>query len=202
MSNITEEEILLSEEELDAFAQPANDVVQKLKESIQTKLGLDTTFRRPRRRPPDLGGFSDDDEEEIVRAVSELTDNQLTDLLAEYTQFANWLGTEVSEAEATRRLLEGNVERLEALIALKLQFQGYPQTKIPMRTKSHTLVVSLSQALDRERAFEEILRSRQKAYSKSAGVLSRVITIRTGVDEGGDGRRAKQPPPKRPKFAR
>jgi hypothetical protein len=177
------EEVILDDDELENVTQSGDAVLTSIKKTIRARYGLDTEFHRPRRQPPDISVLEDD--ADGAHSIADMTNDMLSNLLSEYTAFTCWLGQEVADAEAARRLLDGNVTRVKALIALKLQQRKVPQAQIPAQVNAHTIVTALTLAADRERAFEEILEARYKAYSKSTNLLSRIVTIRTGIDEGG-----------------
>lgn len=177
-----EEEVQLDDAELGDITQSGDDVLTEIKATIRKRYGISTEYPRPKRQPPDLSVLEEDD---VGHNVAALTNDELANLLSEYTAFTCWLGQEVADAESARRLLEGNINRVKSMIALKLQHRRVPQTHIPAQVGGHSLVVALTLAFDRERAFEEILTARYKAYSKSTNLLSRIVTIRTGIDEGG-----------------
>lgn len=181
--NIDLEEVFLDEDEIINATQSGDAVLAEIKETIRKRYGINTEFPRPRRQPPDISVL--DESEEGAHCIADMTNDMLSNLLSEYTAFTVWLGQEVADAESARRLLDGNVGRVKALIALKLQQKKMPQAQIPAQVNAHSIIIALTLAADRERAFEEILTARYKAYSKSTTLLSRIVTIRTGIDEGG-----------------
>jgi hypothetical protein len=115
--------------------------------------------------------------------LGELTADEMMNLFAEFSAWAGYAAVKVAEAEALEEDTEGDLKVAEARFMInEVEVGGEEKVTVARaRRDSDPEVVRLRKELRRRRAVRKLLVTYFTNYERSAAVLSRELTRRTGL---------------------
>jgi hypothetical protein len=115
--------------------------------------------------------------------LGELTADEMMNLFAEFSAWAGYAAVKVAEAEAAEEDVEGDLKVAEArFIINEMEVGGEEKVTVARsRRDSDPEVIRLRKELRRRRAVRKLLTTYFTNYERSAAVLSRELTRRTGL---------------------
>ena len=128
---------------------------------------------------------------EVPLDLGELTADEMMNLFAEFSAWAGYAAVKVAEAEAFEEDAEGDLKVAEARFIINETEGGEEKVTVARsRRDSDPQIVKLRKELRRRRAVRKMLTTYFSNYERSAAVLSRELTRRTGLSvyEGRSGR--------------
>ena len=107
-----------------------------------------------------------------------LPNNQLGQLYAKYTAYAQYVGQQLAEAEAAYKLGVSALKMLEAKLKTRLFGEGKPKVEVPALVRDNEVFVEGELEVLKLYAMKAILDAHYTAYDKQAAALSRIVEIR------------------------
>ena len=124
----------------------------------------------------------DDHPPEVPLDLGELTADEMMNLFAEFSAWAGYIAVKVSEAEAMEEDAEGDLKVAEARFIINETEGGEEKVTVARSRRDHDpQIVKLRKELRRRRAVRKLLSTYFSNYERSASVLSRELTRRTGL---------------------
>lgn len=148
----------------------------ELIDEVEDELTIRTGFqsRREAPEPPvDLSRYVGEG------STSDLSDEELGDLLVAYTGYASFLDGELARAKAAHKAAESNLKKIHAHLAVRLYAKkGITKAEVPTYVRDDKIYQE--HEVDQLRAYmmKVALEAAYKAYSKQADAVSRLITLR------------------------
>lgn len=128
---------------------------------------------------PDAPGYHPP---EVPLDLGELTADGMMNLFAEFSAWAGYAAVKAAEAEAAEEDAEGDLRVAEArFIISKMEIDDEKITTARLQRDSNPEVIRLQKELRRRRAVRKMLITYFTNYERSAAVLSRELTRRTGL---------------------
>jgi hypothetical protein len=116
---------------------------------------------------------------ELFMDLGELTADEMMNLFAEFSAWANYAAVKVAEAEAAEDDVESDLKVAEArFIITKMTTDEEKITTARLQRDSDPEVIRLQKELRRRRAVRKLLATYFSNYERSAAVLSRELTRR------------------------
>lgn len=119
---------------------------------------------------------------EVPLDLGELVPDEMMNLFAEFSAWAGYAAVKVAEAEAMEEDAEGDLKVAEAKFVIsKMETNEEKITTARLLRDSDPAVVRLQKELRRRRAVRKLLTTYFGNFERSASVLSRELTRRTGL---------------------
>jgi hypothetical protein len=119
---------------------------------------------------------------EVPLDLGELSPDEMMNLFAEFSAWAGYAAVKVSEAEAAEEDVEGDLKVAEARFIINETEGGEEKVTVARsRRDSDPQIVKLRKELRRRRAVRKLLTTYFSNFERSAAVLSRELTRRTGL---------------------
>jgi len=119
---------------------------------------------------------------EVPLDLGELTPDEMMNLYAEFSAWAGYAAVKVAEAEAMEEDVEGDLKVAEARFIINETEGGEEKVTVARsRRDSDPQIVRLRKELRRRRAVRKLLTTYFGNFERSAAVLSRELTRRTGL---------------------
>jgi hypothetical protein len=119
---------------------------------------------------------------EVSLDLGELTPDEMMNLFAEFSAWAGYAAVKVAEAEAAEDDAEGDLKVAEARFIINETEGGEEKVTVARsRRDSDPEIVKLRKELRRRRAVRKLLSTYFGNFERSAAVLSRELTRRTGL---------------------
>lgn len=114
--------------------------------------------------------------------LGELTPDEMMNLFAEFSAWAGYAAVKVAEAEAMEEDAEGDLKVAEARFIINETEGGEEKVTVARsRRDQDAEIVRLRKLLRQRRAVRKLLSTYFSNYERSAAVLSRELTRRTGL---------------------
>jgi hypothetical protein len=119
---------------------------------------------------------------EVPFDLGELTADEMMNLFAEFSAWAGYAAVKVAEAEAMEEDAEGDLKVAEARFIITETEGGEEKVTVARsRRDQDPEIVRLRKLLRQRRAVRKLLATYFSNYERSAAVLSRELTRRTGL---------------------
>ena len=117
---------------------------------------------------------------ELFMDLGELTADEMMNLFAEFSAWANYAAVKVAEAEAAEDDVESDLKVAEARFLINsMEVDDQKITTARLKRDSDPEVIRLQKELRRCRAVRKLLTTYFSNYERSAAVLSRELTRRS-----------------------